>query len=91
MNIISNVYMFADDTKVFKTINSQDDQHTLQDDLDYLTFWSSRCLLRFHPDKCNLMHVGKSIQQEYAYNMKIDNTAHTLGEIEEQKRHWCYY
>ena len=31
------------------------------------------------------MHTGKSIQQEYAYNLKIDNTAHKLGEIEEQK------
>ena len=31
------------------------------------------------------MHVRKTIQQEYAYNMKIDNTAHKLGEIEEQK------
>ena len=39
----------------------------------------------FHPDKCNLMHVGKTIQQEYAYNLKIDNTAHELGGIEEQK------
>ena len=29
-NIISNVYMFADDTKVFKTIISPDDQHTNQ-------------------------------------------------------------
>ena len=84
-NIVSNVYMFADDTQVFKMITSPHDQHTLQNDLDYLTSWSSKWLLRFHPDKCNLMHVGKKIQQEYAYNLKIDNTAHELGEIEEQK------
>ena len=30
------------------------------------------------------MHVGKTIH-DYAYNLKIDNTAHKLGEIEEQK------
>ena len=29
-NIVSNVYMFADDTKVFKTINSPNDRHKLQ-------------------------------------------------------------
>ena len=58
-NIVSNVYMFADDTKVFKTITSPHDQHTLQNDLDYLTSWSSKWLLRFHPHKHNLMHVGK--------------------------------
>ena len=54
-NIISNVYMFADDTNVFKKINSPDDQHTLQDDLDYLISWSRQWLLRLHPYKCNLM------------------------------------
>ena len=32
-NIVSNVYMFADDTKVFKMITSPHDQHTLQNDL----------------------------------------------------------
>ena len=57
-NIVSNVYMFVDDTKVFKTITSPDDQHTLHNDLDYLTSWSSKWLLRFHPEKCNLVHVG---------------------------------
>ena len=41
-NMVSNVYMFAHDTKVFKTITSPNDQHTLQNDLDYLTYWSSK-------------------------------------------------
>ena len=36
-NIISNVYIFADDTKVLKTITSPNDQRTLQNNLDYLT------------------------------------------------------
>ena len=31
------------------------------------------------------MHVGKTIEQEYAYKLKMDNSAHKLGEIEEQK------
>ena len=31
------------------------------------------------------MHIRKTIQQEYAYNLKIDNTAHKLRGIEEQK------
>ena len=84
-NIVSKIYIFADETKIFKTITSPNDQHTLQNDLDYLTSWSSKWLLRFHPDKCNLMHVGKTIQQEYVYNLKIDNTAHELGGTEEQK------
>ena len=35
-NIVSNVYMFGDNTKIFKTISSPNDQHTLQNDLYYL-------------------------------------------------------
>ena len=31
------------------------------------------------------MHIWKTIQQEYAYNLKIDNTAHELRGIEVQK------
>ena len=44
-NIISTVYMFADDTKVFKMITSSHDQQTLQNDLDCLKSWSSKWLL----------------------------------------------
>ena len=32
-NIVSNVYMFADDIKIFKTITSPRDQRILQNDL----------------------------------------------------------
>ena len=35
-NIVSNVYMFGDDRKVFKTINSPNDQHKLHNYLYYL-------------------------------------------------------
>ena len=31
------------------------------------------------------MHIGKTIHQGYSYNLNIDNTAHKLGEIEDQK------
>ena len=81
-----------DDTKVFKMITSPNDQHTLQNDLDYLTSSSSKCLLRFHPDKCNLMHIGKTIQQEYAYNLKIDNTAQkeNVGSIGYRVLVYCF-
>ena len=67
--------MFADNTKVFKTINSPHDQHTLQDDLNYLTPWSSQWL-KMSPNKCKLMHLGKTVEQEHAYNLKVKNIAH---------------
>ena len=53
--IVSGVYMFA---LFFKTINNPADQHTLQDDLDYLTSSSSKLLLRFQSATCKLVHIG---------------------------------
>jgi hypothetical protein len=55
----SDAYLFADDTKIFKIIKSSDDSTILQDDLTKLEEWSDTWLLRFHPDKCKHMHIGK--------------------------------
>ena len=52
--IRSNVFMFADDTKVFNVIKDENDVQILQADLENLATWSSKWLLRFHPDKINV-------------------------------------
>ena len=66
-NILSDVYMFADDTKIFNIIKSPEDQETLQNDLDTLSMWSDKWLLKFHPEKCKVMHLGKAGDTEYSY------------------------
>ena len=55
----SDVYLFADDTKIFNIINKSEDKVQLQNDLNSLSKWSDTWLLRFHPDKCKHMHIGK--------------------------------
>ena len=55
-NILSDVYMFADDTKIFNIIKSPEDQEILQKDLGSLSVWSDKWLLKFHPEKCKVMH-----------------------------------
>ena len=47
----SFVFLFADDTKVFRQINSDNDKTVLQSDIDKLLEWSKKWLTRFHPDK----------------------------------------
>ena len=66
-NILSEVYMFADDTKIFNIIKSPEDQEILQDDLDTLSMWSDKWLLKCHPEKCKVMHLGKAGDTEYFY------------------------
>jgi len=57
-NVSSNVKMFADDTKLYKHINNEDDCRVLQEDLTALQRWSSTWLLRFNASKCKRMHMG---------------------------------
>ena len=65
-DIESDGFLFADDTKIFRKITSAGDSVTLQADIDRLENWSKKWLLRFHPDKCHVLSLGK-----------IENTVHT--------------
>ena len=55
----SKARIFADDTIVYLTINSQSDAQTLQDDLLKLEQWESNWSMEFNPDKSKKIHVTK--------------------------------
>ncbi|XP_069122260.1 uncharacterized protein [Argopecten irradians] len=55
----SDVYLFVDDTKIFKAIRGKDDALDLQSDLDTMSKWSETWLLKIHPDKCKHMRIHK--------------------------------
>lgn len=58
--ISSQLFRFANDTKIFHWVTSDADAEHLQKDLDSLAKWSAKWLLWFHPDKCEVLSVGKS-------------------------------
>ena len=68
----SEVFLFADDTKIFRQIQSDQDMEILQQDLNALCEWSRKWLLLFHPDKCKLLRIGKK-EVETEYTM-VDNS-----------------
>ena len=86
-NINSEVYMYADDTKIYREIKTIEDQTILQSDLDTLTKWSDVWLLKFHPEKCFHLTIGKNKGHESNYHMIIDNVRHDddMTQIEEIK------
>ena len=43
-----SIKMFADDTKLFRTVKSIDDCNILQNDLDTLSQWTNEWLLSFN-------------------------------------------
>ena len=63
--------MFADDTKVYKVVMSEDDGAALQQDLDNLSSWSAASRLTFNDKKCKLQTITrkrKSVWTSYEVN-----------------------
>ena len=58
--ITSIVYMYADDTKIFRQVDKEVDRAALQNDLDSLSKWAEEWRLRFNVTKCKVMHLGSN-------------------------------
>ena len=65
----SHVQLFADDTKLYRSIVVPDDSLLLQRDLDALVHWSDTWQLPFNEAKCKFLHFGRTSQQS-AYTMR---------------------
>ena len=52
--------LFADDTALYLTIESEDDGSALQNDLDILSKWETRWDMEFNPSKCQVVHMTSS-------------------------------
>lgn len=73
----STTKLYADDAKVYCSINSPDDETKLQNDIKRLEEWSSKWLLRFHPEKCSMLRVALKERPKNTYLMHDSN----LGEV----------
>ena len=76
----SPVALFADDTKVFREIQSDEDRQKLQQDIDELLIWSKKWQLPFNESKCKVMHYGKT-NRKADYNLGGVN----IKEVSEEK------
>ena len=52
------IYLFADDAKIFKHIKSEHDVHDLQQTCDALQHWSDRWLLKLNVSKCMMIPIS---------------------------------
>ncbi len=68
-SVTSEVFLFADNTKIFRKIKGEEDQQGLQQDLTTLEDWSNKWLLQFHPGKCKHMHIGKKNSSSNTYSL----------------------
>ncbi len=58
-HVTSQVRLFADDCLLYRTIKSEADQKTLQQDLKQLGLWASTWGMRFNPSKCVIMTIAR--------------------------------
>ena len=62
------VKLFADDTKLYMRSDEAGASEKLKEELNVLETWAERWQLRFHPDKCTVLKVGRS-SSESQYHM----------------------
>ena len=51
----TQIALYADDTKIWRPIKTQDDYWILQNDINALSMWSIRNKMKFHPDKSKVL------------------------------------
>ena len=56
----SAVRMLAEDTKIFRQVDSEEEMEDLQSDLKKLKDWADIWQLRFNATQCKVMHLGRN-------------------------------
>ena len=79
-SITSNVLKFADDTKLFRKVNTDVDKQHLQNDIDRLVKWSEKWQMLFNFGKCKCVHTG---HRNMNVNYKMGDTV--LGTTVKEK------
>lgn len=70
--VSSEVWKFADDTKMCRAVSCYDDCSKLQDDLNKVSAWAEKWQMDFNASKCKVIHFGKKHDDfsQFSYSMK---------------------
>ncbi len=60
IGIMSSILKFADHTKMYGTVGTNEGVDTLRKDLEALNVWSDKWQMSFNVEKCKVMHFGKN-------------------------------
>ena len=71
--VVSELLLYADDSKIYRTIKNDADRDQLQKDLHSMSLWSDVWLLNFHPDKLKKISLSRNeFQVERRYHVGAD-------------------
>ena len=77
LSVSSKIRLFADDCLLYRTITSQQDHNTLQNDLSELEKWANKWAMRFNAKKCYIMSINCKSTHYYTL------CDHILKQVEE--------
>jgi len=78
----SELYLYADDAKIFKVVSQITEQLDLQAIMNTVKTWSDECLLRLNIDKCKTVsYYSKYPPLDTQYHIADGNTTYTLEKL----------
>ena len=70
--------LFADDSLLYRVINTKEDYNILQKDLEILQKWEKEWSMEFHPEKCQVLTISsrpnKTSGQYFIHNTLLNQT-----------------
>ena len=78
----TNIALYADDTKIWRPIKTQDDHWILQNDINSLSQWANRNKMKFHPDKSKVVDVYNGVVciNSFSYTLNSEAIDYTTRE-----------
>ena len=80
----SFIRLFADDTKIYTTLEQEESCSNLQEDINSMIKWTSTWLLKFNERKCKHLQLGHQ-NQESSYKMKTPDNEIILETVNSEK------
>ena len=80
----SSLALYADDSKLYRIVNSQDDMSSFQDDLDKISDWCKDNKMRINTNKCKLMRItrkGCPLVGDYHINDQSFENVHIYKDL----------
>ena len=66
-NEINNIFLYADDAKLFHYIRDLHDHTKLQDMINHVQTWADKWHLSLNINKCAVVSYGRQIDNSYFY------------------------
>ena len=82
--VTSNLWMFADDSKIYCTITSDEDINRLQEDLHNVSIWCSKWLMTLNLDKCKCISFGSCALPMNQYTISLGDEDTYVARVHEQ-------